>query len=204
VQQRRPGAVDEEHPKAGVALVRDPAQATNVATGGLAGCEPEGAGQMAGRGEALDVPEARRQGGGGEQAHAGDGAKPRDERALAGQRVELVSRTRASSSQISSAASSSAGRSESGSPLSASETSACTCGTTWRAPTGIEMPSSHSRPRKAFRRAVRVAIQADRSRCRLAMTCCSTDLTGTGRIASLRGASRIGLVSLRSVFLRST
>ena len=59
------------------------------------------------------------------------------------------------------------------------------------------------RPRRVLIRAVRVAIQLDRSRCSDVSDCWATLLSGTGRIASLREASSIALVSVRSVLLPS-
>ncbi len=53
-------------------------------------------------------------------------------------------------------------------------------------------------------RAVLSAIHPARMRCREHSACWATVLTGTGRIASLRWASSMPLVSARSVLLRPT
>ena len=64
------------------------------------------------------------------------------------------------------------------------------------------MPSSRSRPRTVFRRAVRVASQPERMRWSAAMDCWGRSLTGTGTIFWFRWASkqsqgigRVGLVT---------
>ena len=56
----------------------------------------------------------------------------------------------------------------------------------WWAPTGITKPNSRSRPRRVLMVAVGVLSQAERKRCREASVWSATDLTGTGRMSSLR------------------
>ena len=53
-----------------------------------------------------------------------------------------------------------------------------TLGITWWTPTGIRRPNSRSRPRIVLMRAVRVASQVDRRRCRAARACWVSDFTG--------------------------
>jgi hypothetical protein len=101
-------------------------------------------------------------------------------------------------------ASAKTGLSASGSSESASSISAHTAGTTFSAPTVMNTPSSRSRPRSAFNRAVRSVIQPWRIRCSEVSSCCGTVLIGTGRMSSFRLASRIPLASVRSVLFRFT
>lgn len=73
-----------------------------------------------------------------------------------------------------------------------------------RAPTGMAMPNSRQRPRKALMREVRVPIQRPRMRCRPCSACCSTDLTRTGRISDARAASSKAAASAAEVRQRPT
>ena len=57
-----------------------------------------------------------------------------------------------------------------------------------RPPPARVMPNSRQKPRSVLKRAVRVAIQALRDRCRACSACCSTDFTHTGTMSSSRSA----------------
>src|SRR5688572_27738869 len=73
-----------------------------------------------------------------------------------------------------------------------------------RAPTGMAMPNSRQKPRRALMREVRVPIQSERTRCRPCRACCSTDLMRTGRMSDARAASSKATASAASVLLRRT
>jgi hypothetical protein len=80
--------VDEEHAEEGVATFGDAAEALAVGAGVFAGSEAEEAGEVPGRGEAVEVTYEGDDAGGGEETGAWDGEQAGDGRELIGELVE--------------------------------------------------------------------------------------------------------------------
>ena len=82
--------VDEQHSEIDVAARADSAQLPPSAAGMFAGCQTQIAGEVTTGGEARDIADETDQSRGGQQANAGDRAKPFNDGSLGGQRVQML------------------------------------------------------------------------------------------------------------------
>src|SRR6185295_6382664 len=89
-QQHGAGAVNQEHPQIDVTALADASESSCQAAGALTRSEAEKAGEATTGGKALDVADEGHQGGGGEQADAGDRLQALDHRHLGGEQAQLL------------------------------------------------------------------------------------------------------------------
>jgi len=209
--QHRSGPVDEEHAQVGVAAFADASQAAGEAAGAFAGGDAEVAGEVAARREAMQVADEGEQRRGGQPSDAGHGAEPAHRGDLSGQEIELALHGLDALLEVADlqggfgqGEAQGIGDARLGSIDPLEDPGHDVVGTLGDGVGGMVWPSSRRMPRTVWMRAVLSASQAERSRCRAATVWRSTDLTGTGRISSLRYASSIPLASARPVFERPT